>query len=106
LFTGVSVLSKFTPPFPDFVKFAGVSVPSQQKLCNLEFTFIFKNYKPGSTYTKENLTDSNNDIVFGHNLLPNAIDRKYYYAKTKGTVIGMPIYPSFPFQLMFRDPDA
>lgn len=108
LFTGVTVMAKYTPPFPEWVDWKGADVPSQQKLCNLELTFIYKDYKIGKPYTKEDLKDSKNDVVGGQNLLPNAIDRKYYYAKTKGQALvqGMPVYPSYPFQLLFRDPNV
>jgi hypothetical protein len=42
-------------------------------------------------------------------LVPYALTRKWYYVVTRnqgGTNVSEPIYPSFPFELLFQNPDA
>jgi len=99
LFNGVNVERVYTPPFPEFVQFAGASVPSQQKLCDLVFNFILRDQAPKQTFTVTN----NSFVAYGHNLVLNAMDNNWYYVQNKNS--GLPLYPSYPFQLLFSNPD-
>ena len=53
-----------------------------------------------------------NWVVGGHNLLPWLTTRKYYYATTYDPASPatqakwFPSYNSFPFELLFTDPDT
>ena len=104
LMTSVDVLRVYTPPFPDFVDFNGSYFPSQQKLCDLQFNMVYKNPPIGQAYTYNPLTDRANNVAAGHNLVPSSLTGKYYYATNQQT--GQAIYPSVPFNLFFRNPDA
>lgn len=104
LLTSVDVLRVYTPPFPEFVPFNGSYFPSQAKLCDLQFNMIFKNPPIGQPYTYNPLTDNPNNVAAGHNLVPSSLTGKYYYATNQQT--GLAIYPSVPFNLFFRNPDA
>ena len=104
LMTSVDVLRVYTPPFPEFVPFNGSFFPSQQKLCDLQFNLVYKNPPIGQAYTYNPLTDNPNNVAAGHNLVPSSLTGKYYYATNQQT--GLAIYPSVPFNLFFRNPDA
>lgn len=75
-------------------------------LCDLEFTFIHTNRQNEITDGFEPL--NGNFVAAGHNLLPSAKDRKFYYGYTD-IADGMKQRPSFlsaPFELLFTNPLA
>lgn len=84
-------------------------VPSAEKMVNLTFDFIGTRRSSNSGSISP---ASANWIHGGHNLLPWAKDRKYYYATSfdpdapNDTSKWYPQYLSFPLQLLFKDPDA
>ena len=110
LFTGLST-RPYTPPVPTLDLFEGVY--SAEKLCDVEFNFEYTNRSNGGATP----TISNpNWIAAGHNLLPWLYDRKFYYATATPFIrppatdtdpsVWAPTYESFPFQLLFTDPDV
>lgn len=99
LYTAANIDRIYTPPFPDFVQTGGGAVPSQQKLCDITFQFLQRDQQPSASYTPTNLSH----IASGHNLILNAVDAKWYYAQNRKS--GLPLYPSYPFQLLFSNPD-
>lgn len=99
LYYGVNIDRVYTPPFPDFVIFNGAQVPKQAKLCDLTFQFLYKNLVASQAYTPTN----GSHVPSGHNLIYNAQDGRYYYVENANS--GLPLYPSYPFQLLFSNPD-
>lgn len=99
LFAGVNVDRVYTPPFPEFILFNGASVPSQQKICDLTLNFVLRNQAPNQAYTVTN----NSHVAYGHNLVLNGGDNNWYYVENINS--GLPLYPSYPFQLLFSNPD-
>lgn len=99
LYVGVNIDKIYTPPFPDFIEFDGSSVPKQSKMCDLTFQFLFRDQASAQAYTPTNPSH----VPSGHNLILNAMDSKWYYVENKNT--GLPLYPSYPFQLLFSNPD-
>ena len=109
LFTGLGT-RPYTPPVPTLDLFEGVY--SAEKLCDVEFNFEYTNRSNGGATP----TISNpNWIAAGHNLLPWLYDRKFYYATARPLGADaadtepskwVPTYESFPFQLLFTDPDV
>lgn len=89
----------YTPPFPEWIPFNGAFVPSQQKMCDLTFHMMKKNIAPKQAYTVTN----NSHVPYGHNVIFNTQDTNWYYVENK--VSGLPLYPSFPFELLFTNPD-
>lgn len=90
------------------------TVLSSQKLCNITFLFSFWNPPLGKDLAGNSATptvSARSQIVqAGHNLVPYAHAMQYYYVKTTNlnaaftNAINRPIYPSFPFQLLFANP--
>lgn len=102
LLTGVQPLRIYTPPFPEFVPYTGFLQPSQEKLCDIELHVIYKEPPLGATGNPTR----NGSIAYGHNLVPYALTRKFYYVETQGSgQNAQPIYPSLPFELLFQNPD-
>lgn len=99
LFSAVNVDKVYTPSFPEFVNFAGRAIVSQQKLCDLTLTFIYRNQAPNQSYIPVNLSH----IAYGHNLVLNGQDYRWYYVENSNS--GLPLYPSYPFELLFSNPD-
>lgn len=101
LLQSVSPIDTYTPPFPEFVTYDGsTALVSQEKLVDLEFVFLYRNPICAEVVTPTNASH----IANGHNLVPRGITRKWYYAKTAGN--GEPIYPSYPYELLFGNPDV
>jgi hypothetical protein len=100
LMLGTAVDRVYTSPFPEWVDTGDGYVPSQQKLCDLTFQMLERDQAPAIAYT--GIAD-NNEVPYGHNLLFNPQTALWYYAVNKNT--GKPTYASFPFQLLFANPD-
>lgn len=103
LLNNVEVLKTYTQPFPEFVPWNGAFLPTQQKLCDLQFNCIYRNPTLAQAYTP-GATESKNNIVGGHNLIPCHIDNQFYYGTNENNKLA--IYPSVPFEIFFRNPDA
>lgn len=100
LMLGASVDKVYTPLFPEWIETgAGSVVPSQQKLCDLTFNMLERDQAPAIAYAGV----TGNDVAYGHNLLFNPQTALWYYAVNQNT--GKPTYSSFPFSLLFANPD-
>ena len=98
---------RYTPPNPGTDPWAE-GVIANTKLVDIEFTFLY--FDPGTLTggSAPSAPSNGSHITAGHNLLPYMAggDGGYYYAKGGAEVDNAPVYPSFPFQLLFKDPDA
>ncbi len=90
---------KYTPPVPEIEPGYGGTTFSTAKLCDIEFTWLFTQREPEYVPTLTN----ENWIPYGHNCQPWFSTRKFYYVKSNAA--GQAIFPSFPFELLFTDPD-
>ncbi|HEY1186994.1 MAG TPA: hypothetical protein VGE74_05020 [Gemmata sp.] len=84
---------------------------ARARLCDLELEFTYTARTIGTSTANTPPTvgsnmsvENRNRIVAGHNLLPWLTTRKFYYATTRETMT--PTFNSFPFALLFTDPDA
>lgn len=103
---------RYTPP----VQAENLWIPgafSTEKLCNIEFTFLGTS-RTGSDVPVGDLaakpalqTANHNWVAAGHNLLPWLKTRKFYYADFPDSTAAnrVPTWLSFPFELLFTDPD-
>ena len=96
---------RYVPVYPGFKSLnitGGIINPI--KLVDLEMTF--SRFDPETDPTYKPPASSGNNVTGGHNLLPwfGAGGRYHYYVES--TLNKKPIYPSFPFELLFSDPDA
>lgn len=90
---------------------------SRSRLCDLELDFTytartFDAYAVANGYVPDFSGVNKNWIVAGHNLLPWMRTRSFVYASTFDTnspstqASWYPSFNSFPFELLFMDPDA
>lgn len=126
LFEGVKINSIGTRPFPEYVETpvgSGKYSFKYLRVCDLELTFIYRDPKPAVDYAAVlggTGIRQNNNILAGHNLLPNARNGQYY----AGVLTSRRVDPngndpsqykpdftkqvmqftSFPHQLLFTDP--
>lgn len=97
----------YTPPWPDESAVPGGGVTYFDRRCDITFVFDYVNRETPSAPTPANA----NWLAAGHNLLPWAGDRRYYYgaafkpSDAADTAYWHPSYKSFPFQLLFTDPN-
>lgn len=116
LYLGANPLRIYTPPIPDegLLAFNFSNGFVRSRLCDLELNFLYTARTRGTeTGNTPNFNAINrNWIVAGHNLLPWLTTRKYYYATSydpnneNDKSKWFPMYNSFPFELLFTDPDA
>lgn len=92
---------RYTPPFPDLVFDTGAAAFSIEKLVDIEFEFHVREVSAVSPPVPTN----QNYKVNGHNAQPWLKDRQFYYS-TSGGPNDPPTYFSFPFELLFTDPDV
>lgn len=126
LFEGVKVNGIGTRPFPEYVELPAGSGKygfRYIRVCDLELTFIYRDPKPAVDYAavlKGTGIRQNNNILAGHNLLPNARNGQYYAGVMTSKIVDpnernpakygasfekqCVLYPSFPHQLLFTDP--
>lgn len=118
-------VSRYSPVVPNPIPWAGsTQIISNAKLCDI--TFIFSNFNPTNNVVGQSplsygldalganavpsatATLNPNVIPAGHNLVPVAHMMSWYYAKTFFSGLpdcsNRPIYPSFPYQLLFSNP--
>lgn len=101
---------RYVPSVPDLVQEEDTSQFSTDKLCDIEFAFTYVRRTQSSVPDFSAINRS--WVAAGHNLLPWFGDRQYYHAvypsqSALNTTSGWkPTYESFPFQLLFQDPDA
>jgi hypothetical protein len=98
---------RYTPPNPgEFVWAPGII--SNEKLVDIEF--LFKFFEPTTLQggVLPAAPANPNHITAGHNLVPwlGGVNKGYYYAHGDANVGFAPKYKSYPFQLMFMDPDV
>lgn len=109
LFRGVSY-RRYTPSVPEVAPLFDTTsiVFTNNKLCDLEFDFLYVNptIKTAATTHKKN----NNVIQAGHNLAPHGALQGYYYVSTEipsvTAVHNQPIYPGYEFKCLFCVPNA
>ena len=105
--------TRYTPPFPNQVSFASgtdvYTTYSAEKLCDIEFLFMFTTRINSSTgYTPPQM----NYINAGWNCLPwwRKVNQYYYAASVynRGDTLAdqFPTWLSFPFELLFTDPQV
>jgi len=101
LLVGAEVNRVYSPPFPEFTAWNGGlgGLPSQNKLCDITFHVLLKDIEPKNAYTVTNF----NNMTNGHNLVLAGFDNNHYYVENSNS--GKPLYPSYPFQLLFTNPD-
>lgn len=96
--SSVMLLQNFQQGNVDFAKF-----------CDIEFQFLYTTRNPGQDANGAAdvpIPPNPNFITAGHNLNPYFPKRAFYYTvfQTNGTEY--PYWLSFPFELLFTDPDA
>lgn len=104
---------RYTPPNPQQYDYnfgdTTKKVIGNEKLVDIEFVFIyFDPGEPGGGAAPAAPTNQSH-ITNGHNLLPwlAAGGGIYFYAKSAASVApNKPLYPSYPFELLFTDPDV
>lgn len=101
---------RYTPPNPGVYSGWGNGIISNEKLCDIEFTFLYSNPTTLTGGKAPNAPTNPNHITAGHNLLPwlstGGNGEGYYYAAGGANVNYSPLYKSYPFELLFRDPDV
>lgn len=110
LYEAVGVSEPYVPAVPAVDQIAGEAVYATYKLCDLEFVFQYTDRTAGFEHT---LTVSNpNWKVAGHNLLPWLYDKRFYYVTAPDPSTGAdntkwtPTFLSYPFELLFTNPDT
>jgi hypothetical protein len=98
---------RYVPAYPGWKAGLGGTtggIISPLKLVDLEMTF--SRFDPEKDPAHLPPAGVGNNVPGGHNLLPwfGAGGRYHYYVES--TLNQKPVYPSFPFQLLFSDPDA
>lgn len=132
LLQGTNVLRVYAPTFPDVEVYTGNEAVSQERLCDLEFQMLYKDWVPKSDPGTPQPNPSH--IPAGHNLVPWGGRRDFYYVVNSrpggnvlippalagglGAAIGAavmvaitgtvrePLYPSLPFELLFQNPEV
>jgi len=101
LLVGAEITRVYCPPFPKFTAWNGGAggLPSQNKLCDITFHVLLKDIEPKNAYT----VTMDNNMTNGHNLVLAGFDNNHYYVENSNS--GKPLYPSYPFQLLFTNPD-
>lgn len=95
---------RYVPVNPGFDAWYESNAVSTAKLVDIEFTF--QRFNPATDPAFPPPPRPQDKVTAGHNLLPwfGSGGRYHYYAES--TIGGRPPYPSFPFQLLFTDPDV
>lgn len=118
LYLGAQARS-YTPPVPKAINLNGTGIFSTEKLCNVELQFLLTNRV---CTTAPLITDlaNQNWIPTGHNLQPSHVTRKFHYVSVGNATVPpgsppgttttnanfrYPFWCSFPFELLFTDPD-
>jgi hypothetical protein len=103
LFQAVSY-RRYVPACPPFFIQTGGGGSVNDKLADVEMTFL--RFDPETDPDHPPPAPVGNNVPAGHNLLPwfGAGGRYHYYVES--TLNKKPIYPSFPFELLFTDPSA
>lgn len=122
LYLGANVLDVFSPsiPSPDLLAFNFGGGFTRGRLCDLELNFLYTTrdngaptgYRLPTVAGTDQLVTNRNWLMAGHNLFPWLTTRKFYYVTTEDPssptdqTKWFPYYNSFPFELLFTDPDA
>ncbi len=111
LYHGPKVLRRYTPPVPDRQAWDGGTYFAAEKLVDLQLVFE-ETFKTSPSVPPETDIENDNWIAAGHNLQPYlgglalGGSSGCFYVTSPGTdpALQRPIYNSYPFQLLFRDP--
>lgn len=103
LYVGFGADRYTPPPVGDVDVFDGLGVVTADKLCDIEFLFGQLDVAPAEA---PRAPLNANVIQAGHNLVPWSNTMQWYFAKVQtGSVgAGKPVYPSFPYELLFTQP--
>jgi len=116
LLEAVNVTKIYPKPFPELKDIPGGIPPITYKgytaelLCDIDFVFIHRNPKTDEIYPDP--SEGGNEIYAGHNLLPYLQGNTWYAGIIRGATKGdeLPediqpmLYPSFPMELLFCNP--
>lgn len=108
---------RYTPPIPQlyqWVDLNGDFAFTTQKLCNIEFNFLLTtrtgtDVPAGPNPKRPEVQAANSNwIAAGHNLQPWFKNFNFYYTTVQDSTPAnqVPSWFSFPFELLFTDPDA
>lgn len=112
LFTAVQV-NRYQPAIPDFAVVDGSDVIGPNLLCDITFIFLIRDQPLGKDAAGNTATPAAavnaNAIQDGWNFVPLAHMNDWYYAKSTGfdsfsAANNRPLFPSFPFELLFTNP--
>lgn len=94
---------RFTPPILQPANWL-LGATTVDKWCDLELFFLATRREGVNVPTPEN----NNFIAAGHNLMPWQADNQFYYTQSPNPPLGTgaPTFYSFPFELLWTDPDV
>lgn len=95
---------RYVPVNPGFDPWAESSAVSTAKLVDIEFSF--QRFNPPHDPALPPPPRPQGTVTAGHNLLPWFGNGARYHYYAESTLGGRPLYPSFPFQLLFTDPDV
>jgi len=95
---------RYVPVNPGFDPWYEANTVSTAKLVDIEFTF--QKFHPDTDPAHGPPVRPQDKVTQGHNLLPwfGSGGKYHYYVET--SIGNRPMYPSFPFQLIFTDPDV
>lgn len=99
-------LTRYVPPMPEYASDPeNKAIVRAKKLCDITFIMTFK--EPDLTANPSAAANAQT-VQYGHNLMPYAWTGGWYYAKTNvpaaASQDGKPLFPSFPYQLLFTNP--
>lgn len=105
LFIGVNI-NRYTPPAPAQRYQSGTTIFDNRKLCDIQFLFTYANPERSEA---PSAAANANVIQAGHNLLPWAHTGGHYFCKTIDVdgfafASDRPLFPSFPYELLFTNP--
>jgi hypothetical protein len=109
LYETVAVSEPYVPVVPALSVVGSEAIYTAYKLVDIDFVFQYTNRTAGYTHT---VTLANqNWKMAGHNLLPWLFDKKFYYATAQPTTAAdstkyTPTFLSYPFELLFSNPDV
>ena len=103
LFQAISY-TRYVPVNPGFDPWVGPSIVSAKKLVDIEMTFL--RYEPITDPRYPPPPVIGNNVAGGHNLLPWLANggRGSFYVEH--TITKQSVYPSYPFELLFTDPNV
>ena len=113
LVQSVKTVNIYTPPFPEFTNYTGSLAPSQDKLCDIEITILDCPRVAANRIVPVNQSH----VIDGHNSSYFRLGQLAYYNELGRDLVpllgirlppgqGQPLFPSFPLDLLFQNPDG